>query len=47
MRHEGEEEDPLLAEARDVLGMAGSATGEDDGLEDTFLQVSVGAIHTQ
>ena len=47
MRNEGEEENPLLAEARAVMGIDESAKGEDDGLEDTFLQVSAGAIHIQ
>ena len=45
MWHEGEEEEALLAEARVAMGIDDSAKGEDDGLEDTFLQVSEGALH--
>ena len=38
--HGGEgEEAALLAEARGVMGIDDSAGDEDDGLEDTFLQV--------
>ena len=40
--NEGEEEEALLAEARAAMGIDDSAKGEDDGLEDTFLQVSEG-----
>ena len=45
MWHEGEEEKALLAEARVAMGIDDSAKGEDDGLEDTFLQVSERGSH--